>query len=85
MTCYFRHMKDVFEGAGIAVTSENRKEIDRIIHAIVGVEYKDCSSTWRAVKMRLEENEEAFIVTLKAALKLMTQNRYLTVLRYCSF
>lgn len=68
MTCYFRHMKDVFERAGNAVTSENRKEIDRVIHAIVGVEYKDCSSTWRAVKTGLKENEEAFIATLKAAL-----------------
>jgi hypothetical protein len=60
-------MKDVFERAGIAVTSENRKEIDRVIHAIVGVEYKDYSYTWRAVKMRLEENETAYIATLKAA------------------
>ena len=45
MTCYYRHMKDVFERAGIAVTSENRKEIDRVIHAIIGVEYKDYSYT----------------------------------------
>jgi molecular chaperone GrpE (heat shock protein) len=68
LTCYYRHMKDVFERAGITVTSENRKEIDRVIHAIVGVEYKDCSYTWGAVKMRLEENEMAYIATLKAAL-----------------
>jgi hypothetical protein len=50
-------MKDVFERAGIAVTSEYKKEIDRVIHTIVGVEYRDGSYTWRAVKMRLEENE----------------------------
>lgn len=68
MTCYYRHMKDVFERAGIAVTSENRKEIDKVIHAIVGVEYKDYSYTWGAVKMRFKENEEVFIATLKAAL-----------------
>lgn len=68
MTCYFRHMKGVFERAGVEVTSENKKEIDRIIHAMVGVEYKDCSATWREVKKRLAEDEAAFISRLKEAL-----------------
>jgi len=68
MTCYFRHMKGVFERAGVEVTSENKKEIDRIIHALVGVEYKDCSATWREVKKRLAEDEAAFISRLKEAL-----------------
>ena len=70
MTCYFRHkqMKDVFEKAGIEVTKENRKEIDRVIHAIVGVEYKNCSSTWKAVKEHLAEDEDAFIERLRSAL-----------------
>ena len=40
MSCYFRHMKDVFEEAGVAVTNENKKVIDRIIHSLVNVEYK---------------------------------------------
>jgi D-Tyr-tRNAtyr deacylase len=68
MTCYFRHMKGVFERAGVEVTSENKKEIDRTIHAMVGVEYKDCSATWREVKKRLAEDEAAFISRLKEAL-----------------
>jgi len=34
MTCYFRHLKQVFEKAGIEVTSENKREIDRVIHGI---------------------------------------------------
>jgi len=70
VTCYFRHkqMKDVFEKAGIEVTKENRKEIDRVIHAIVGVEYKNCSSTWKAVKEHLAEDEDAFIERLRSAL-----------------
>ena len=52
VTCYFRHklMKDVFTKAGVEVIKENRKEIDRIIHSIVVVEYKNCSATWKAVK-----------------------------------
>jgi len=32
MSCYFGHMKDVFEEAGVEITKENKKEIDRIIH-----------------------------------------------------
>jgi len=61
MTCYFRHMKDVFEEAGVEVTKENKKEIDRKIHAILGVEYKDCSTTWKQVKARLADDKGAFI------------------------
>jgi len=60
-------MKDVFEKADIEVTKENRKEIDRVIHAIVGVEYKNCSPTWKAVKEHLAADEDAFIERLKSA------------------
>ena len=66
LTCYFRHrqMKDVFERAGVVVTKENRKDVDRVVQSIVGVEYKSCSDTWRAVKARLAEDEDAFIQEL---------------------
>ncbi len=50
MSCYFRHMKDLLVEAGVEVTPENKKEVDRIIHQIVGVAYKDCPSTWRRLK-----------------------------------
>lgn len=65
MTCYFRHLKAIFEKAGIQVTSENKQDIDRIIHEIVAVKYKDCSDTWQKVKRRLAENEEEFTSRLK--------------------
>ncbi len=68
MTCYFRHMQHVFRKAGIVVTSENKREIDRVIHDVVGVKYKDCSSTWREVRKRIEEDEEGFVSKLKKAL-----------------
>ena len=67
MTCYFKHMKDVFSRAGIEVTKENKKALDRAIHSYVGVEYKDCPSTWKMVKKKLAEDEEAFIAMLKNA------------------
>jgi len=68
MTCYFRHLQDVFKKAGINVTSENKREIDRVIHGIVGVGYKNCSAAWREVKKRIAEDEEGFVSKLKEAL-----------------
>ena len=68
MTCYFRHMKEVFAEIGVEVTKENKKEIDRKIHGILGVQYKDCSTTWKQVKARLAENREAFIDELRTQL-----------------
>jgi len=61
-------MKDVFMKAGVGVTKENRQEIDRVIHSMVGVEYKDCSATWKAIKEHLAEDEEAFVEKLRKAL-----------------
>ena len=68
MTCYFRHLNEVFRKAGIEVTSQNKREIDRAIHNIVGVKYKDCPAAWKEVKKRLAENEETFLSDLKKAL-----------------
>jgi hypothetical protein len=67
MTCYFRHLGPVFEQAGIEVTPENKRDIDKVIHALVGVEYKDCSAAWRAVKEKLAEDEGNFVAALKDA------------------
>jgi len=72
MSCYFRHMKDVLDEAGIEVTKDNKTDIDQAIHALVDVEYKNCPSTWKAVKEHIKKDEEArksFIKTLKAKLK----------------
>jgi hypothetical protein len=68
MTCYFRHIQHVFKKAGIEVSSENKREIDRVIHDVVGVEYKNCPVAWREVKKRIAEDEEGFVSKLKEAL-----------------
>jgi hypothetical protein len=68
MTCYFRHLKPIFEKTGITITKENKKDIDKIIHSIVGVEYKNCPATWKEVKKRIAEDEESFVNTLKSKL-----------------
>jgi len=61
-------MQHVFKKAGIEVSTENKREIDRVIQGIVGVEYKNCPATWSEVKKRIAEDEEGFVSELKKAL-----------------
>ena len=71
MSCYLRHLKDILIGAGIEVTSTNRKQIDQAIHHIVGVTYKNCPQTWTRLKQQLagdEEKRQEFISQLRAVL-----------------
>jgi hypothetical protein len=74
MTCYFRHLNEIFEKAGVTITKENKQNVDRAIHSIVGVEYKNCSATWKEVKKRITEDEESFVNTLKSKLTKNLQN-----------
>ena len=50
MSCYFRHLKEIFAEAGVEVTPANKHDIDRTVHGIVGTTYKDCPATWKALK-----------------------------------
>jgi ribosome-binding ATPase YchF (GTP1/OBG family) len=73
VSCYFRHMKDVLVAAGVEVTNENKKEIDRIIHELVAVDYKNCSPSWKEVKKHIKQDDQArnrFIERLKKKLSL---------------
>lgn len=67
MTCYFRHLQNVFKKAGIEATNENKKELDKIIHHIVRVEYKNCPAAWKEVKKRIAKDEDNFAAKLKEA------------------
>ena len=68
MTCYFRHMKEIFAELGVEVTPENKRELDRRIHEFLGVEYKNCSASWKAIKEKRSEDGVAFLRRLKKAL-----------------
>ena len=59
MSCYFRHIKHLFEEAGVEITPENKKDVDRAIHETVGVEYKDCSATWKRLKAEFLTDDKA--------------------------
>ena len=65
LTCYFRHLKDIFAEAGIEVTNENRKDVDKAVHSMVKIDYKNCAAVWREIKKRIKENEEGFIAQLR--------------------
>ena len=72
MSCYFRHMKDILEDAGIEVTKENKKALDEIIHGLVSVAYKNCSPTWKAVKAHIRGDDKArqqFVASLRKKAK----------------
>lgn len=75
MSCYFRHLKSIFEDAGIEVTKENKKLIDQEIHKFVGVPYKHCPETWNKVKewLKDEENKKILIDYLKKKEKIMNK------------
>ena len=47
---------------------ENKREVDKVIHDIVGVDYKNCPAAWKEIKKRLAEDEEAFVSKLKDAM-----------------
>ena len=61
-------MKSIFEMLGIKPTPENKKDFDKKIHDLVGIEYKNCSETWKAIKVRRAEDESQFLKDLKKAL-----------------
>jgi len=72
MSCYFRHLKDILNEAGIEVTPSNRKQIDRIMHNILGVTYKDCPATWKRLKQEIvgnEQKQQDFIKKLQNAVR----------------
>lgn len=71
MSCYFRHIKDILNEAGIEVTADNRKQLDRAIHDIVGVGYKDCPAAWKRLKEQIigdEEKRQDLVWKLKHAI-----------------
>lgn len=58
MSCYFRHLKDILNEAGIEVTPSNRKQIDQAVHDIVEVTYKNCPATWKKLKHQIAGDEQ---------------------------
>jgi hypothetical protein len=58
MSCYFRHIKNILDTAGIQLTPSNKKQIDQAFHQILGVTYKDCPTTRKRLKEELADDEQ---------------------------
>lgn len=71
MSCYFRHMKDILEEVNVGITPQNKKEIDEILHGVVGVDYKNCSPAWKKIKLMIKGDDasrDEFAANLKEEL-----------------
>jgi len=65
MSCYFRHLKDLLAEAGVEVTPANRREVDRVLHEIVGATYKDCPGAWKNLKRQMANEADRAVVVNK--------------------
>lgn len=68
MSCYLRHLSKELEEAGIRLDATNRRQVDQLLHKLVGVEYKSCPRAWRKLKEELRaapERRSAFIARLR--------------------
>ena len=61
-------MKGIFAEIGVEVTPENKRDVDKELHKLLGVEYKNCSTTWKEIKKRIAEDESGFMKSLDGAL-----------------
>ena len=71
MSCYLRHLKEIFDEGGIAITPSKRQKIDKAIHKIAGIDYKNCPAVWKLVKEDIKvdgERRRAFIKQLQMAM-----------------
>jgi hypothetical protein len=66
MSCYLRHLDDVIAGAGIELTKENRKAVDRAIRRIVGKADCGCPEVWKEVKEWIAEGRRGELILLLA-------------------
>jgi len=59
MSCYTRHLDNLFAAAGIENTKENRKRADGFIREIIGMKEEGCPVVWREVKSRLADPDRS--------------------------
>jgi len=67
-------MDEIFLELNIEVTKENKKEIDKALHRIIEVEYKNCPDAWKRIKEIIRGKDEKekikFISNIKKELKI---------------
>jgi len=63
MSCYTRHLGDLFALAGIENTKENRKRADGFIREIIAMTGEGCPVVWREVKTHLADADKSLELT----------------------
>jgi hypothetical protein len=57
MSCYTRHLIDVFETLGVENSKDNRKTMDKAMRKILKTD-KPCSEVWKQLKNILADEEK---------------------------
>jgi len=57
MSCYTRHLTDVFETLGVENSKDNRKTMDKAMRKILKRD-KPCSEVWKQLKNILADEEK---------------------------
>lgn len=69
MSCYLRHLGELFDQIGLEVTSDNRQEIDDAIHRLIGASEGECAAAWGKLKREVladEQKKAVFVEGLKS-------------------
>ncbi|MDZ7393044.1 MAG: hypothetical protein ONB25_09150 [candidate division KSB1 bacterium] len=70
MSCYLRHLSNELAEAGIKVDAANKRQVDQLLHKLVGVPYKSCPSAWKKLKEELRgstDRRAVFLARLRQA------------------
>ena len=57
MSCYTRHLNELFKEMGTEDTKANRKAMDGHIREALGMIGEGCPTVWKEVKARLDDDE----------------------------
>jgi hypothetical protein len=57
VSCYTRHLDELFKEMGIEDTKANRKTMDGHIREALGIIGEGCPTVWKEVKARLDDDE----------------------------
>ena len=58
MSCYTRHLGELFEEAGLVNTRDTRREADKCLRQILDMAEEDCPQVWRELKAWLARPEQ---------------------------
>lgn len=71
MTCFMRHLGELFEELDLEQTTENKRKMQKELWRITGIESKKCWDIWKEVKIWLADDEKKalMIKQLKEAVR----------------